>query len=44
MTDQDKDNEQRMRDPCNPMDFLFRELRLDWLEASVRFWRCDIAF
>lgn len=38
------DNMQRMLDPCNPMDFLMSELRYDWLRASVRFWKCDVAF
>lgn len=44
MTDPDQDNLQRLLDPCNPFDFLQRELRYDWLRASVRFWRCDVAF
>lgn len=44
MTAYDMDNEQRMLYPCNPFDYLNTELRYDWLEAAVRFWRCDVAF
>jgi hypothetical protein len=43
-TDAELDNLQHMLDPCNPMNLLLDELRKDWLEASVRFWCCDVAF
>lgn len=38
------DNMQRMLDPCNPLDFLFEDLRHDWLVVSIRHWKCDVAF
>jgi hypothetical protein len=38
------DNIQHMLDPCNPLDLFLRDLRRDWLEHSVRFWQCDVAF
>lgn len=43
-TNNELDNLQRMLDPMSPLDFLEFELRRDWLEASVRYWRCDVAF
>lgn len=42
--DNEMDNLQRMLDPMSPLDFLEFGLRHDWLEASVRYWRCDVAF
>lgn len=38
------DNMQRMLDPMNPMDFFHACLRHDWLMASIKHWRCDVAF
>ena len=42
--DNELDNLQRMLDPMSPLDFMHLELRYDWLVASVRYWRCDVAF
>jgi len=42
MTVYEMENEQRMLDPVCPFDFLFEDLRYDWLRASVRFWKCGV--
>lgn len=42
LTDDEKDTLQRLLDPCNPMDFLWFELRRDYLESCFKL-RCDPA-